>query len=111
MKTIKDKKHNLEWKVEDEGEMSWYEAIGLELTDGWRVPTIKELLTLISYENHNPALRKKFLKFACPSLFYWSASPYAGNSDDAWGVGFYYGYSYHYGKYKSKYVRLVRDLK
>jgi hypothetical protein len=43
-----------------------------------------------------------------PSLWFWSGSPYASNSNYAWNVGFNYGYDYNYDRYYFRYVRLVR---
>ncbi|OPH38006.1 DUF1566 domain-containing protein [Moraxella equi] len=40
---------------------------------------------------------------------YWSSSPYANNSNNAWGAGFYYGSASYYNKDYSTYVRAVRS--
>jgi hypothetical protein len=75
--------------------------------NGWRVPSIDELKTLLTKEKVND-------RFIHPKVFpntnsyVWSGSPDANNASYAWFVSFYYGYSgydnrsYNYG------VRLVR---
>ena len=63
----------------------------------WRLPTLDELKTLIG----TPEAPK--------SGWYWSSSPYVGNSDFAWGVSFDNGYVDGYNYRGSSYlVRLVR---
>lgn len=42
------------------------------------------------------------------STWFWSASPYAGNSDYAWGVGFGDGNGFAYDKSYGGGVRVVR---
>jgi len=61
----------------------------------WRLPNIKEFLSLIHYGYHTPALPNTvgpgrwtegdpFTNVQ--SSHYWSASTYAGNTDGAWGI-------------------------
>ena len=84
---------NLEWQadVPDE-EFTWEEAkaYAASLGDGWRLPTIKELLSLVDYETHNPACS---VFPDCPSEWFWSSSP--GGSNRAWSVNFDFGYVIH----------------
>jgi hypothetical protein len=73
----------------------------------WRLPTIRELLTLVDYERRDPAINTEF--FACESGWYWTSTPWAGSpADCAWGVYFYYGGA-NYGRHDSYgFVRAVR---
>ena len=70
----------------------------------WRLPTIKELLTLVDYSTHNPAST-----FDITSSLYWSSTIGASSTSYAWNVCFSYGYTYHSYKTNALYVRCVRD--
>ncbi len=54
----------------------------------WRVPSINELKTLLTYEG--PPYIKESV-FPESDRWFWSASPCAGGSDRAWSVYFYNG--------------------
>jgi hypothetical protein len=59
----------------------------------WRLPTIRELLTLVDYERYDPAIDGGF--FDCESAYYWTSTPVASNpADAAWIVFFHSGYAY-----------------
>ena len=84
------------------------------LTDGsaagdWRLPTRKELDSLIDLGRYNPALPPDCpLAATTVASYYWSATTYASNPDYAWYVYFHYGYDYSNNKSSSLYVRAVR---
>ena len=105
--TILDTDTNLIWKAKPEqGKFTWYEAMALG-RDGWRLPNIKELLSIVDYKRFNPTIDPIF---ECKASYFWSSSANASYSDYAWYVGFGSGDSY--GGYKSSAcsVRLVRDI-
>lgn len=99
---------DLEWQadVPDE-EFTWAQAkaYAASLGAGWRLPTIKELLTLVDYEKHDPAC-SAFPD--CPSKGFWSSSALSGNASYAWNVYFDLGYSYNSGVGYTNRVRCVR---
>ena len=70
----------------------------------WRVPSIKELLTLIDYTKIDSA---SMLTDTLPS-YYWSFTTDAASTNRAWFVHFSYGYTSLGSKINSKYVRCVR---
>ena len=98
----------------------------------WRVPTIRELQSLRYCSNGfvsetidlpdgasvpkkcaegytQPTIAKTvFPNMDSDKYGYWTSTPYAGNSSDAWYVFFYYGNFYNYGRSSNYAVRLVR---
>lgn len=101
-----DNKTGLEWSLETYDQMPWKEAIEFcrSLGDGWRLPTIEELLTLVDYSRTNPASVLPYMV----SSYYWSSTTGAGDTDGAWYVDFDYGYDGWDDKSGNHYVRAVR---
>jgi hypothetical protein len=75
--------------------------------EGWRTPTLGELLTLVDERTTNPTIdAKAFPK--TPSASFWTSSPFAHTPGMAWHVYFEYGNAL-YGALKGPYhVRCVR---
>jgi hypothetical protein len=102
---------DLEWQEEvPDREFTWAQAkeYAASLGDGWRLPTIKELLTLVDYEKSQPACS---VFPDCPIDWFWSSSAVSGDATDAWLVDFYYGYTANGGVGNTARVRCVRDVK
>ncbi len=78
----------LEWGP-NEGEMTWTEAVALAKAkgDGWRLPTVAELVSQFDYANGKP--KHSSWKSEC----YWSSSAVSGNPASAWLVYFNSGYA------------------
>lgn len=75
--------------------------------DDWRLPTIHELLSIVDYGRHEPAIDTA--AFRCHSRTYWSSSPFAGDSVGAWIVDFRLGDTVVYGRGSDdSFVRAVR---
>jgi hypothetical protein len=93
---------------------TWNEAIeyckNLRLAgyDDWRLPTVKELLTLVDYDRFNPAINPMFGGVAS---YYWSSTTDVGDTSSAWYVGFNNGYVSSLTKTSYYYVRAVRSTK
>jgi hypothetical protein len=113
--TVTDTSTVLMWQQQaSSSTQTWEQALayceGLNLgghTD-WRLPTIKELRSLVDYSRYNPAINTTYFPNALSS-YYWSSTTYASNAYVAWGVYFFYGDdSVSSGKPSSKYVRAVR---
>lgn len=124
--TVTDLHTGLMWKQCSEGQtgatctgavstMAWANALtAAENTvfagfSDWRLPSAKELQSLVETGCYNPAINAA--RFPNTSTGdYWSSSSYAANASNAWGVSFVNGYVYYYYYYKSDYygVRLVR---
>ena len=112
-KIVRDHERKLEWTRGNVSEkrLTWAEAKEacekLELAGGgWRLPDIKELLSLVDYGRHRPAIDPAF---ACESAWYWSSTAYAPSpADYAWYVLFYHGNAYYNDRYYLGFVRAVR---
>lgn len=74
----------------------------------WRVPNIKELASIVELRCNLPAINNTIFP-GTPSTFFWSSSPYATGSDDAWGVFFNKGGDSFLKKDFPFHVRLVRS--
>jgi hypothetical protein len=86
----------------------------------WRLPTVDELKTLVycskgvknkedgwcNYGSERPTINQQ--AFPNTTDWYWSSSPFANYSGDAWYVNFYYGYSNYDFRGDGSAVRLVR---
>ncbi len=82
-------------------------ALGLCGVDDWRLPTRKELLSIVDNSRFEPAIDTNLFPQAL-SARYWTSSPYADQEGSAWHVYFQYGEVYPDSKSQSHHVRLVR---
>ncbi len=83
------------------------------LTDGsaagdWRLPSRRELRSLVDYSKSNPALPTGHPFLSVQSGSYWSSTTYAPGTMDAWFVRMNDGYVYDGTKTNSNYVWPVR---
>ncbi len=106
-KWITDTTTGLDWAVYNQTELPWQEALvyAESLGDGWRLPTDKELETIIDRGKLYPATE-------LPSLLltsYWTATEYAGSTPFAWRVSLNLGDVYITSKTTSCQVVCVRD--
>ncbi len=107
--TITDNSSGLMWLEVDLGvAVNWQEALELAENsdfagyDDWRLPDVKELQSIVSYDGSYPAINQNY--FTCTELtenenyYYWSStsayfSEMAPEYDSAWYVAF--GYTSH----------------
>jgi hypothetical protein len=73
----------------------------------WRLPSRRELLTLVRVGVENPSIDTSYFPNT-REFGYWSGSSYDQNQDYAWTIYFTYGHPYFYGKQNDYSVRLVR---
>ncbi len=74
---------------------------------GWRVPTRRELLSIVDNGTYNPAIDTNYFPNTVGS-YYWSADTYKHDPVYAWHVGFDDGGPYAYDKSSDSHVRLVQ---
>lgn len=91
----------------------------------WRVPNVKELLSIVNHENFSPSVSGAFnsgceqgctyetcsctaVKVGSDLSLYWSSTTIAVLTGNAWDVNFDYGVILGNGKYKPNRVRAVR---
>lgn len=110
--TVTDTKTGLMWQKTDDGQTrTWPEALAycesctLAGYTDWRLPNIRELESIVDWQEYNPAIDPVF---DCRSSFYWSGSTYVDRPGYAWFVSFFNGLVGHYAKDTHYYVRCVR---
>ena len=123
--TIIDQQTNLMWKQCGQGltgsncdgvsaQFTWSEALEeAELSqfagyDNWRVPNIKELRSIVDYSCNDPSINESIFPNT-KNWYYWSSTPYAKNSEDAWRISFSSGNDILFSRDRPYLVRLVRD--
>ena len=100
-----DTKTGLQWSLDNIGPMTCVEATQQFLSDNeWRLPALKELLTLVDYKINVPATELPDMELA----YYWSSTAHAYYPGYAWSVHFGHGCSSWDYPYNSYYVRAVR---
>lgn len=95
---VKDQKTGLVWEqAPDSFHGVWSEAPGhcraktVGGRQGWRVPTVQELSSLLDQSQENPALPQGHPFSNIKSAIYWSATPSATDDIVAWHVSFLRG--------------------
>jgi hypothetical protein len=123
---IQDVRTGLSWQriaspilVEQSGAFALCAALSLDaLATGWRVPSYKELLTLVDEAPHteyeNGQLMEKAIDAdAFPATAtdsaYWTSSPYPAQADSAYAVNFHTGVPLADDPGVVHYVRCVHD--
>lgn len=75
--------------------------------DGWRLPTVKELATLVDTGLGTPAIDTTAFP-ATPATWFCTSSPYLGSANLAWYVDFGHGNSSPLNHEQRHPIRLVR---
>ena len=104
---ITDTTTGLDWAVYNQKKLNWDEAkeYAKSLEDGWRLPTDKEIESIIDRSKYEPATDIPEIV----STYYWSSTEYAYNTGFAWRVSLIDGYVAALNKTLSYQVVCVRD--
>ena len=74
----------------------------------WRLPTLRELYTIVDLARDRPALKAGFAVRS--DAWFWSATPYAGDPKrEAWQLSFAYGEAEPVRMDRALHVRCVRS--
>lgn len=76
-----DRSSGLEWLFPREKErvlFTWNEAASYVITIGvnWRIPTVTEMLSIIDYSNHRPAVKNEVRGLNVPIGYCWTSTRY-----------------------------------
>ena len=115
--TVYDVVTGLTWQQSlSAGTYSWYEAQEYcsmlsyaGFSSGWRVPTMKELVSIVDYTQSNPSIDSNFFPNT-PATVFWTSTGYQGDSGSglAWYVYFLNSYVNSVSINVSNNVRCVR---
>jgi len=100
----------------------WQQAVASDLTwsaalqhcpAGWRLPSLTEIQTIVDDTRQNPAIFPMFNNTSSglngtPNPVFWTSSPFAGDSSQAWYDTFYHGHSSPQTVDLQSFVRCVR---
>ncbi len=89
------------------GAKRYCSELSLEGFSDWRVPSIKELQSIVDIKKYKPAIKSGFKYTALGD--YWSSTPHATKPDTAWDVNFEEGYTDYVNKKDKYFVRCVRN--
>lgn len=89
---------------------NWYEAVERASQEGggWRLPNNKELLSLVEFACHSPAINTGVFPGVLQSG-YWTSTPNASTDSSAWSLSFGDGADDATDKNSALPIRLVRD--
>lgn len=116
---VKDPSTNLMWedtshtsdeKVTYDEAKTYCESLKVAEVSGWRLPNIRELLTIVNFKRVEPAILKEFSHVDISTL-YWSSTPYLRSKDKFWSIDFKDGATDSTSKNYNRLVRCVKDSK
>lgn len=113
--TVLDTETNLLWQQGHQGNapnwsnaQSYCDGLSLNGLGGWRVPTVKELQTIVDEKQTTPFIDPTAFPMT-PAEGFWTSSPWTGSSSMAWFVNFYNGGAGYVDVAAGSRVRCVRN--
>jgi len=86
--------------------IDYCEALSLDAKSDWRLPNVRELLSLVNDKTNSPAINTVFERTSLNQ--YWSATSTSSDHSSTWVINFDYGRMRNHYKIKKYYVRCVR---
>lgn len=74
------------------GALAYCAGLNLAGDTDWRLPAVIELVSIVDTGTYDPSIDSTIFPGTPAVGFYWSATPYAGQPGEAWGVFFNNGY-------------------
>lgn len=105
---VRDLELKIDWAPSYENKMNFAQAVDYCGAHAGRLPSIKELLSIIDYEKSEPAVNTDFFGGTKHDDYYWSGTKVAGGQHCAWCVSFRFGNVFDGNMDYSNYVRPVR---
>jgi len=108
---VADQSSGLEWQKVFEPKMNWTQAtehcdaLSYGGKTDWRLPSRKELMSIVKYRLNNPA--SDFPEM--PAVYFWSNSTSSESEGFAWGINFRNGSLNNYDKASTQHTRCVRS--
>ncbi len=93
-------------KKDMQGAQSYCSELTLGGYDDWRLPSIKELQSIVDVKHYNPATKKEFRNVVSDD--YWSSTKLVSTRTNVWSIDFRSG-SITNILFGELYVRCVRD--
>lgn len=114
--TVTDNVTGLMWQQEDDDTARTWDDAGSYCSDltlagysDWRLPSKKELMSIVDYGTSNPSIDSTYFS-GTNAWGYWSSTTYAENTSSAWDVNFSRGFVDNNNKSSDGYVRCVRGV-
>jgi len=114
---VKDERNAIYWQDTEASKVSsedWDDAelycdkLVLNGMEKWRLPTFRELFSIVDYTRSNPAINPLFTHV--DEGTYWTSTDFSPSASRAWTIDFRTGKTYYNYKTTNHAVRCVKDI-